>query len=169
LDSFVYTKVPNTIKKLMRQRVRWNFGSLWNLKKYSFMFSLEYGDLGIFVLPVTLIFMGLSVFLLFYYFAMLLWNTAYSFNLLSLTGYAVKYHFFNILLSRIINFILDVKFFFTVILFLVSAIVYVLANKNIKEKLQLGYLAYLLVYGWVLIVFQFIALIYFCIGKKPRW
>ena len=55
-DAVVYTSSPNTIKKLYRQRVRWNSGTLKNIVDYRFMLmNNSYGHIGTFVLPVILI------------------------------------------------------------------------------------------------------------------
>lgn len=55
-DAVVYTSSPNTIKKLYRQRVRWNSGTLKNVLDYRFMLmNNTYGHIGTFVLPVILI------------------------------------------------------------------------------------------------------------------
>ncbi len=55
-DAVVYTSSPNTIKKLYRQRVRWNSGTLKNIVDYRFMLmNNTYGHIGTFVLPVILI------------------------------------------------------------------------------------------------------------------
>ncbi|NYZ75078.1 glycosyltransferase family 2 protein [Candidatus Micrarchaeota archaeon] len=51
-DSIVYTEVPDTIKALYRQRLRWYRGKLFNVRKYSDMlFNKKYGNFGLFMLP----------------------------------------------------------------------------------------------------------------------
>ena len=170
LEASVRTVVPNTFKKLMRQRVRWSYGNLWNLKKYSFMFALKYGDLGVFYLPVMAITMGITVFLLFYYLFMLLWDVVHSIYLLSLIGYDIPYYFSSIQLIQIINAIFSMKAFLLSVLFLVGLVTYILAKKSIKKgKFKFEFLVYTLIYGWILILFHLIGLIYFCVRKKPRW
>ncbi|MEM4296216.1 MAG: glycosyltransferase family 2 protein [Candidatus Anstonellales archaeon] len=55
LDAVVYTEVPETVKGLLRQRLRWYRGKLVNLKKYHYMlFNPKYGDFGTFMLPFSL-------------------------------------------------------------------------------------------------------------------
>lgn len=55
-DAFVYTKAPNTIKALYKQRHRWNLGTFRNLLDYrKMMLNRRYGDFGMFQLPVILI------------------------------------------------------------------------------------------------------------------
>lgn len=52
-DAVVYTKVPESLGALFRQRKRWYVGYMENLRRYSSLLRPKYGELGIFVLPVT--------------------------------------------------------------------------------------------------------------------
>jgi cellulose synthase/poly-beta-1,6-N-acetylglucosamine synthase-like glycosyltransferase len=52
----VYTTVPDTLRKLIRQRTRWSQGFLQNSQDYSYMyFNRRFGNFGLLVLPVGLI------------------------------------------------------------------------------------------------------------------
>lgn len=62
LDSVVYTKGPRTWGALLRQRVRWTYGFLKNAVEYRFMFFRpRFGNLGFFVLPCSIISIGIGV------------------------------------------------------------------------------------------------------------
>lgn len=69
-EALVYTKSPDTIKKLYKQRVRWVSGFFGNLIDYKKMIlNPNYGDLGMVVLPMalfgifmTIIFIGVNIF-----------------------------------------------------------------------------------------------------------
>lgn len=53
--AYVYTTVPNTVRSLLRQRVRWSQGFLQNARDYKFMFfKRKYGNFGMLVLPFAL-------------------------------------------------------------------------------------------------------------------
>ncbi len=53
-NAFVYTVAPNTVKKLVKQRLRWTYGFIKNAIDYKFIFfKREYGNLGIFILPMA--------------------------------------------------------------------------------------------------------------------
>ncbi len=57
-SAIVYTVPPKTIKKLLRQRIRWSYGFIKNAIDYRNMFfNRKYGNLGLFVLPMA----GISV------------------------------------------------------------------------------------------------------------
>jgi len=51
--AIVYTKSPNTFLSLLRQRRRWYFGLTKNLWNYRKLFSKQYGEMGMIVLPVA--------------------------------------------------------------------------------------------------------------------
>lgn len=54
--AIVYTKVPSTIRGLVRQRTRWSRGFLENSRDYSYMyFNPRFGNLGLFALPIGLV------------------------------------------------------------------------------------------------------------------
>jgi poly-beta-1,6-N-acetyl-D-glucosamine synthase len=58
-NAFVYTVPPNTLHKLYKQRLRWTYGFLKNIVDYRFIFfKRQYGNLGVFILPVA----SLSIF-----------------------------------------------------------------------------------------------------------
>lgn len=53
--AYVYTNVPTTVRKLVKQRTRWSQGFLQNSRDYAHMyFNRKYGNFGVLVLPVGL-------------------------------------------------------------------------------------------------------------------
>jgi peptidoglycan-N-acetylglucosamine deacetylase len=53
-NAFVYTVAPNTIPKLLKQRVRWSHGFIKNAVDYKEMFfNKKYGNLGMIILPMA--------------------------------------------------------------------------------------------------------------------
>ena len=55
-NAFVYTVPPNTLPKLLKQRIRWSHGFIKNAMDYRDMFfNKKYGNLGIFILPMAAI------------------------------------------------------------------------------------------------------------------
>ena len=55
-DAYVYTVVPNTVKKLYRQRLRWIYGFIRNAMDYRrLIFRKEYGTIAFFTLPSGII------------------------------------------------------------------------------------------------------------------
>jgi len=55
-NARVYTVAPRTLGKLYKQRLRWTYGFIKNTFDYKFLlFRKEYGNLGMFVLPIAFI------------------------------------------------------------------------------------------------------------------
>lgn len=53
--AFVYTTVPQTVRTLLKQRIRWSQGFLQNARDYKYMlFNRRYGNFGMLVLPFGL-------------------------------------------------------------------------------------------------------------------
>ena len=53
-DAIVWTKGPDTVKSLYKQRLRWSYGFIMNMLDYKAMlFNKKYKNFGIFTLPMT--------------------------------------------------------------------------------------------------------------------
>ncbi len=53
-NAMVYTVPPDTLRKLLKQRVRWSYGFIKNAEDYRDMFfRRKYGNLGVFILPMA--------------------------------------------------------------------------------------------------------------------
>ncbi len=64
-DAYVYTKSPDTVGKLYRQRLRWIYGFIKNAIDYRFLFfRKKYGHIAFFTLPAGAISVASVIFLL---------------------------------------------------------------------------------------------------------
>jgi cellulose synthase/poly-beta-1,6-N-acetylglucosamine synthase-like glycosyltransferase len=61
VDAFVYTHGPKKFIPLKKQRIRWYIGFLSNVMDYKELFKREHGTLGLFVLPMSLISVGMVI------------------------------------------------------------------------------------------------------------
>lgn len=62
--AFVYTTTPATPHKLFRQRLRWVQGNLLNLIDYrELFFRVQYGHLGMLVLPMAVVYYFIALFI----------------------------------------------------------------------------------------------------------
>jgi len=62
-DVVIPTEVPDTLKKLYRQRQRWYRGTIFNLEKYKEMaLNKNYGHFGVFSYPACLIYVIFTIF-----------------------------------------------------------------------------------------------------------
>ena len=55
IQSITYTTIPDTMKKVIRQRIRWFRGYIYNARKYRHMhLNKDYELLGLFILPLNI-------------------------------------------------------------------------------------------------------------------
>jgi cellulose synthase/poly-beta-1,6-N-acetylglucosamine synthase-like glycosyltransferase len=94
-EAEVFTNSPATLKNLMKQRVRWNRGTIRNFIKYRRLIgNSHYGDFGLFVLPITIILLFFSSIFLFYNLVRLLiiagnriyYASSYGYRLIDIPG-----------------------------------------------------------------------------------
>ena len=72
-DAFVYTTVPDTVKKLYKQRLRWIYGFIMNAWDYrGIMFKKKYGAFSMFSVPAGVISIVAAPYLL----SLFVFNTA---------------------------------------------------------------------------------------------
>jgi len=67
-ESPAYTIAPAKFSHLLKQRRRWYVGLMKNIWHYKKLFGKEYGDLGVFVLPLAWISILFSLFVTLYFF-----------------------------------------------------------------------------------------------------
>ena len=169
LESQVYTVVPNKIRKLIRQRVRWSFGTLENIKKYKFMINPKYGDLGVFFLPINLIAIGLVSFIFIYYTIKSIFEFIENIRLWSLIGFDIFSKMDFDLKISFLRLLSDEKNLLILLATLTAFLMYEVSRRAVKENFRVEYIFYLLIYGWIMGLSQLISLVYFIFGKKPRW
>ena len=61
INATAYTIAPNTFKDVHRQRMRWSYGTLYNLKKHKDMFGTKHGDFGWFFMPMFILSVFFSI------------------------------------------------------------------------------------------------------------
>jgi len=166
-NTYAETYVPDTIKKLSKQRMRWAWGTFYNYFKYRKLFlNKEYGDFGVFILPIEFLNILLIsfVFLLFLYNAFnWLWMRA---DLL-MAGWLPTFYFD---ISRILfNFTESRALLFLIMLVIGLAFFFVIKSE-FKENIKLReYALFVTVYMWYLAIIYIAAFIYFILGKDLKW
>ncbi len=100
LDAVVYTDVPSTMDSFYSQRRRWYQGLLYNSWKYRrIFFNRDYGDFGLFMMPMNLISAGFvitSALIFTYYIVKPLFDRIYR---MFLVGFDVGVYFNNLVPS----------------------------------------------------------------------
>lgn len=168
LDTVAYTDVPDNFKDLSRQRLRWCYGTFQTLKKYHKLFSLEYGDFGVFFLPLIAFSVGLSIFAFVMISSDMLSRLIRNLHLLQLINFDWTISLSNLSFLYIFS---DLKVLLGILLFGLALFILYMAKKHtVSEKISIvTYMIYAYVYSLLLIIFWMISLGYFVIGKRPRW
>ena len=177
VDAVAYTDVPSTFKSLARQRIRWSYGALYNIKKYRKLMSTSYGDFGMFFFPLIIVSIISSIAVLGIMVFRILESLLGKIGLLSATNFNISY-----VLSQasIIPNVTNLKIILGVFTFIIALTFLFLARKYTSEtksaeKLNntnisfISYLVYVFIYSFVLITFWIISLGYFLVGKTPKW
>jgi len=132
------------------------------------MINPKYGDLGVFVLPLSVFYIGLISFVFIYSLISVLFDTLHQIYLYNLVGFDVLSHF-KIQSIDLIRIITDEKTFPIILTFLIGFLLYEIGRRSIKEKFRIEYVFYLLLYAWIISLSQFIAIFYLIIRKEPPW
>ena len=177
VDAVAYTDVPSTFKSLARQRIRWSYGALYNIKKYRKLMSTSYGDFGMFFFPLIIVSIISSIAVLGIMVFRILESLLGKIGLLNAANFNIPY-----VLSQasIIPNVTNLKIILGVFTFIIALTLLFLARKYTSEAKSaerlnntnisfISYLVYVFIYSFVLITFWIISLGYFLVGKTPKW
>jgi len=134
MSAEVYTEPPSNMADLLRQRVRWQRGGVRNYLRYSFMIKPEYGDFGMYFVPMNFI-------TLISFFAIVA-LTCYS---MLTTPYYVRYIWFDAFGMGI-----DLFAFITAFVVLATTFFIYLAIRSFGERVKLRYLLVFVAFYWYL-------------------
>lgn len=168
LDTVAYTDVPSKFKDLAKQRLRWCYGTFQTLKKHHKLFSIKYGDFGVFFLPLIAFSVGLSIFTFIMISSDMLSRLIKNLHILQLTNFDLTMRLSNLSFLYIVS---DLKILLGALLISLALFILYLAKKyTFSEKISiLTYIIYAYLYSLLLIIFWIIGLSYFIMGKRPRW
>ncbi len=168
--AYVYTVGPDTLRGLLKQRVRWIRGFLENAWDYREMFfKKKYGHFGMFTLPVAAVFV-------FYVLYAVTFTVVKTLQLWYLK--IENYYALGLILPSINNLNFD-PFYITTDIFLVQSIfiftilgiVLVTSRKmaNNKNPILVNFFVYVFVYPFVAPLFLFIAVYKFLFNSENKW
>ncbi|MBU1201257.1 MAG: glycosyltransferase family 2 protein [Nanoarchaeota archaeon] len=169
IDANVYTSGVKTFKIFVNQRIRWFYGFLIQLKRYKHLFSKKYGNLGVFILPVSVIFVFLTVFVFFYSMIMIIYNSIKWIREIYLVGFQPTNLFeFNrdLFLIRIDN-----TTILPVLLLIVafSFMLYIKAVSKERQGITLPFISFISSYWFLGSLCWILAIYYYIRKKKVKW
>lgn len=168
-DKPIKTDVPETFMKLKKQRVRWWYGTYQDITMYRHLISPEYGAIGTFFLPVTVI-LGTLIML----FAAVLAVYSVSFQaatvIRDLALGVIPRLEWNINFFTVSLFLSDPRIILSLFALLLSILFFIYAANKVDEKVNfLNYLLFVFVYGWFLILFCFEGTIKYIFKLGVSW
>lgn len=168
IDANVYTSGVVGLKAFVNQRLRWFYGFLIQIKRYKHLFSKDYGNLGVFILPTAVTFVFLTIALFFYAIIMLVYNAIHWIRGLYLIGFQIpnfKYDFDLFFISVSNTTIIPV-------ILVIVALVFVYYIKRIsgeKQNILVPFITFTFAY-WLLGSFCWVLALYYYIRKKKvKW
>ena len=170
-DAFVYTNTPATVKKLFKQRLRWNYGFLNNTFDYrELVFKRKYGNFALFTLPTGL----LSIFAICYMFSRVFYNIGhFIYNKILVyqtVGFQYPWHSFDFNFDF---FFLNTQSYFFINILIYSSVVFAIffGRRMLENKWSFSYEMFFFLPVFVVIApFWFMrAIINTILNKTPAW
>jgi cellulose synthase/poly-beta-1,6-N-acetylglucosamine synthase-like glycosyltransferase len=149
--AYVYTVGPETFRGLVKQRVRWIRGFLENAWDYRFMFfKKEYGNFGLFTLPVGAIFVFYVLYAVTYSIIKLIQAILIKIE----NYYAIGIHLPKLNLDPF-YITVDVLLIQSIFIFTILAVVLIISRgiTNDKSKVSLNFAIYFLIYLYFSIIY----------------
>jgi cellulose synthase/poly-beta-1,6-N-acetylglucosamine synthase-like glycosyltransferase len=171
MDAEVYTIAPKNFKELLKQRTRWYYGLLKNLKLYPQLLNPKYGYLAMFALPAALLSVILLLIIVVYFSYLgidsfvqtfIHWNeVGYDFLTL-IKDYKLSYLYYELTSPVTILLLFSLSFN---LLFIILAKI---GSKD-KEPIKLSYAYYMAVYAYLYSFWWAMVLFYKVLGGKIKW
>ncbi len=171
INATAYTIIPNTFKGVHRQRMRWSYGTLYNLKKHKDLFGMKYGDFGWFFMPMFILSVFFSILLFFIFFYNLLNNGFKIIRNLILTDFKIAIDFSDF---SFLNVITTLKYALAIVIFIMALYIfrkvktYYETNEEGNIKIY-KYVIFSLLYTPFLLYIWVMSLIFFIANRKPQW
>jgi len=174
IGGIVDVHVPNTLFSLFRERLRWYGGFFQNFWMYKYMFlNPKYGQLGMFVLPVSIAWIFIAFYAIFKFFYNYFKNLLDGLKNLYFNGFDLQI-FIKGVKESLFSFNFSFTHFFMFLLTIITLVVIYLGIKMINEQIDLrkrgvNYLMYFTIYALILSTFYVLAFIYFPLRKYDKW
>ncbi|MEM2174442.1 MAG: glycosyltransferase family 2 protein [Candidatus Micrarchaeia archaeon] len=164
-DAIIPTEVPDTLKKLYKQRIRWYRGTIFNLKKYyNMMFNPDYEDFGLFSYPSCLFYVVFIILTFSILGLHIIKDLIYKFQILT-TGFSIySYKYLNYFNVSELPIVFNSSFlvFFFVFLFLWVCYLY-LSMKQVKVIFTIVF------YPTLISIFYIISFLKEIVGSEYSW
>jgi len=169
VSANVYTSGVKTLKAFINQRLRWFYGFIVQMKKYRKLIGTKHGNLGFFILPLSVFYIFLNVFVFSYTIFRLIQNIFKWLREVSLVGISFR-HIFDFSFDPFMITIKNTTVLPIVLLLTLGGFMYYI--KIVSEENQpilTPFIAFTFTY-WVLgPICWMLAIYYYISGKKVKW
>jgi poly-beta-1,6-N-acetyl-D-glucosamine synthase len=170
ITSYVYTEAPESFSGLFNQRIRWYRGYLQTTMKYTKMIGRpKYGNLGIYVLPVNILWYFVMSFMFFLPAYLLIKEVYEKLYIISLVGLEIPK------LTMVFDLISISSFsYYMLFLFAIGISVMFISLHSSAEKTSFGarkvhYLGYLFIYPILYTIFWMAAIVFELLKLEKKW
>jgi len=167
IDANVYTGGVKTFKAFYSQRLRWFYGFLIQIWRYRRLFDVKYGNLGVFILPFSILFIALTLLIFSYSFIMAAYNTFRWISDILLVGFDFTFEpnldpfFFIVDNTTLIPFML---------LFIALGLSYYIKRaSDERQGILLNFVLFSMTYWFLGALSWFQAIYYYIRKKRIRW
>jgi len=164
----VYTSGVTSMKAFILQRIRWFLGFIIQIKKYKHLFNKKYGNLGVFILPISVAFIVLTLIIFTYSAIALIINLIKWIHGIYIAGFVFNLFEFN---KDLFFITINNKTLLPLLLLIIILLFMFYVKKISKEKqnILIPFITFAFTY-WFLGAICWILAIYHYILKKPvRW
>jgi cellulose synthase/poly-beta-1,6-N-acetylglucosamine synthase-like glycosyltransferase len=167
-DAYVYTKSPDSLMKLYRQRLRWIYGFIKNLVDYrKLLFKKQYGTVALFTLPTGLISLIGVVFMFFtliFNFIKLIYEKIIQVSTVGISNsYDFTFDWF--------YFDTKVALFLAIVLYILVIVSIMLGRKMTKEKKVFSFsiFYFIIIYGIIAPFWALMAIFNAIRSRESSW
>ncbi|MCX8146862.1 MAG: glycosyltransferase [Candidatus Woesearchaeota archaeon] len=169
IDANVYTVGPDNMAALSKQRKRWYVGFFTNVMRYKKLFSKSYGNLGVFILPASFVFVALAIVASIYYLTK--FATRIYEGISNLV--AINFDIWNLFKFNFDAFLIDLSplSVLALVSLMVSVTMVYIAKRSSKEnsRLAFSYVLFALLYLFAFAYWWIIAIICKITKRKIHW
>lgn len=171
VDAVVYTVAPARFMPLLRQRRRWYVGQAQNLKKYWFLFSKKYGDLGLIILPAAVLSVFFSIIIIGYSLYKIFITTKNMAIGFSKVGFDIRPYLRPGKIELLSFFSWNIRTIFLILSLIITISYFVLAKWFSRDKrgIKIGFLLFSTVYLFFHSFWWVISFIYLIMKGKTTW
>jgi len=169
VNANVYTSGVKTLRSIINQRLRWFVGFIIQMKRYKHLIHPKYGNLGVFILPISIIYIILTIFVFCYGIIMLIINIIKWINTINLVGLNFKdffeFNFDPYYLTIDNTTVLPLVLFFVLLLFMI----YIKKVSEEKQGIIKPFILFTVSYWFLGSICWIMAIYYHIRKKKVRW